>query len=136
MHCPARGFLACPARQPAPPSWVGVIVKGDGRRVNRDGVGVRVVIAPSPTASSATPSDAAAPKPLYREVSAGNGMSAQSGKTIVAGLGAYRGPVDVTVRWTDGVVEEHKGLPAGQVHTFTRAPAPPASEEEPQEEKR
>jgi hypothetical protein len=119
--------------QKEPPSWVGVVVKGDGRRVNRDGVGVRVVIAPSLAASSASTE---APKPLHREVSAGNGMSAQSGKTIVAGLGSYRGAVDVTVRWTDGVVEEHKGLPAGRVHTFVRLPSPPASEQEPEEEQR
>jgi hypothetical protein len=116
--------------QPEPPSWVGVIVKGDGTHVNRDGVGVRVVIAPSPSASSTPSSGAAAPQPLYREVSAGNGMSAQSGKTIVAGLGAYRGPVDVRVRWTDGVVEEHKALPTGRVHTFARVPASPSSEHE------
>jgi hypothetical protein len=120
-----------------PPSWVGVVVHGDGHRVNRDGVGVRVVIAPSsasPSSSSSTlstsKSDPSAPKPLYREVSAGNGMSAQSSKTIVAGLGSYTGSVDVTVRWTDGVVEEHKGLPSGRVHTFSRLPPPPASEHE------
>jgi hypothetical protein len=106
-----------------PPSWVGVVVKGDGKRVNRDGVGVRVVVAPSSP-------DASAPKPLFREVSAGNGMSAQSSSEIVAGLGGYRGLVDVTVRWTDGVVEEHKGLPARRVHTFVRTPPPPASERE------
>jgi hypothetical protein len=58
-------------------------------------------------------------------------MSAQSGRTIVAGLGQYRGAVDVTVRWTDGVVEQRRSLSAGRVHTIVRAPPPPASEHEP-----
>jgi hypothetical protein len=115
--------------QPEPPSWVGVVVQGDGKRVNRDGVGVRVVIAPSKSATTSS-SGEALPLPLYREVSAGNGMSAQSSKQIVAGLGRYKGPVDVTVRWTDGVVEQHRDLPAGRVHTFSRLPPPPASEAE------
>jgi hypothetical protein len=114
------------ARQPTPPSWVGVVVRGDGVRVNRDGVGVRVVVKASVDGPQAPPT-------LYREVSAGNGMSAQSSKTIVAGLGLYQGPVDVTVRWTDGVVEERKGLALSQVHTITKAPPPPASEHETEE---
>ncbi len=118
-------FVPTAAAGSEPPAWVGVVVRGDGRRVNRDGVGVRVVVAPS------DPAAPGAPRPLYREVSAGNGMSSQSSSTIHAGLGRYRGAVDVTVRWTDGVVEEHKGLPAGRVHRFVRAAAPPASEHEP-----
>jgi len=127
-----RNEFVATTTQPQTPSWVGVVVRGDGKRVNRDGVGVRVTIAPSAASSSAASSSSAtAPRPLYREVSAGNGMSAQSGKTIIAGLGQYRGDVDVTVRWTDGVVEQRRGLPTGRVHRIERLPPPPAAEREP-----
>ncbi len=109
---------------PAPPHWVGVIVKGDGAHVNKDGVGVRVEVRAH---------DARSLPPLYREVSAGNGMSAESMPWVLAGLGAYAGPVDVTVRWTDGTVTAVRGLPADRYHTIVYGAAravgtrPPAS---------
>jgi hypothetical protein len=49
-------------------------------------------------------------------VSAGNSMSAQSMSWIVAGLGAYRGLVDLTVYWTDGRVDHTRRLQPGRYH--------------------
>lgn len=100
--------------QPTAPHWVGLVVQGDGVSVNRDGVGVHVVV----TAGDAT--DPLAPLPLHREISAGNGMSAQSSSWVNVGLGAYRGPVDVELRWTNGTTTMHKALTTDRYHTLTQ----------------
>ena len=90
------------------------MVQGDGVSVNRDGVGVHVVV----TAGDST--DPLAPLPLHREISAGNGMSAQSSSWVNVGLGAYRGPVDVELRWTNGTTTMHKALTTDRYHTLTQ----------------
>jgi hypothetical protein len=93
------------------PHWVGIRLEGDGHHVNRDAVGVRVEVRPTQAAPDA-------PQPLFREVSAGNGMSAQSMPWIVAGLGAYAGSMDVLVHWTDGTTTTHRALDADRYHTI------------------
>lgn len=111
-------FVATPS-QPTPPSWAGLVVQGDGVVVNRDAVGVHLAITPSdPTAAGAPPTQ-------HYELSAGNGMSAQSSPWVLAGLGRYAGAIDVAVRWTDGRVDHHKGLAAGRYHPITRGQAGP-----------
>lgn len=115
---------------PEPPSFVGLQLAGDGRRVNSNAVGTRIKITPS------RPNDPDAPKPLYREVNAGNGFAAQSTYWIVAGLGRYRGPVDAEVWWTDGTIEKLKALEPGRYHRIQyglpamtlNTPTPTASE--------
>jgi hypothetical protein len=105
-------FKPTPA-QAEPPGFVGIRLRGDGARVPKNAVGSRVVVRPA---------NADAPyafEPLYREVSAGNGMSAQSMTWIVAGLGNYKGPVDVEIHWSDGSIEEHKRLASGRYHDLT-----------------
>ncbi len=99
-----------PQSHEAAPAFVGIRLHGDGVHVNTTAVGSRVKIAPS------DPNLSPAFEPVYREVSAGNGMSAQSMSWIVAGLGSYRGPVDVTVYWTNGAVEKLLTLQPGRYH--------------------
>jgi tetratricopeptide (TPR) repeat protein len=44
---------------------------------------------------------------------AGSGFLSQHSKELFFGLGASKGPVDVTVRWPNGLVQQWQGLPAG-----------------------
>jgi hypothetical protein len=92
------------------PHFVGVRLLGDGNRVSKNAVGSRVIIRPS----SADDPDAFLP--LHREISAGNGMSAQSMSWIVAGLGRYQGKVDVEILWTDGSRQVLPGLAPDRYH--------------------
>lgn len=96
------------SEQPDPPHFVGIRVRGDGKKVNSKAVGVRIVVKPS------DPQDAHAFKPLYREISAGNSMSAQSMDWIVAGLGQYQKDVDVSILWTDGTRTEKTAIKIDQ----------------------
>jgi enediyne biosynthesis protein E4 len=104
-----------PQSDQAAPAFVGIRLHGDGVRVNTMAVGSRVRIAPS------DPDLPYAFEPVYREVSAGNGMSAQSMAWIGAGLGSYQGPVDVTVYWTNGEVETIPRLLSGRYHDVRMA---------------
>ena len=110
-------FMATTSQATAP-HWVGLVVGGDGVTINRDAVGVHVVVTAS---DSAAPG---APLPLHREISAGNGMSAQSSSWISAGLGSYAGDVDVEIRWTNGKTTHVKGLAADRYHPLL----PPTNE--------
>jgi hypothetical protein len=94
---------------PEPPNYVGLQLVGDGRRVNMNAVGTRIKI----TASVGNGESLA---PQYREVNAGNGFAAQSMYAITAGLGKYRGRVDVEVWWADGTIETFKGLEPNRYH--------------------
>jgi hypothetical protein len=106
--------------QSSPPHFVGVVLEGDGVRVNTDAVGAHVVVQPSKPRATAPP-------PLHREITIGNGMSAQGMRWVLAGLGSYADTVDVTIRWPDGTSERHRGLAPDRYHTFRRADSPVAS---------
>jgi enediyne biosynthesis protein E4 len=97
----ARNVFVPTDATPEPPGFIGLQLVGDGRRVNRNAVGARVVFRPAGGGDGGFP-------PLYREVNAGNGFSAQSMYWIVAGLGRYRGDVEVEIRWTDGTSATHR----------------------------
>ena len=105
-------FVPTPA-VPVPPGFIGLELAGDGRRVNTDAVGTRLTIRPS------HPDDPAVFLPQYREVNAGNGFAAQSMYWIVAGLGRYRGPVDVELWWPDGTIETRRALEPNRYHRLT-----------------
>ena len=66
--------------------------------------------------------------PQYREVNAGNGFAAQSMYSIAAGLGKYRGRVDVEVWWTDGTIETIKGLEPNRYHRIQFGTTPSISQ--------
>jgi hypothetical protein len=111
-----NSFVPTP-RMPHEPHWIELVVDGDGVRVNRDAVGVRVELRAHDEAarSGAKVAEVAAtgahvPLPQFREISAGNGMSAQSMRWVHAGFGSYEGPIDVVVRWTDGTVTKLDAL--------------------------
>lgn len=106
----ARNTFVPTRETPEPPSFFGLRLLGDGRRVSTKAVGTRVKVMP------ADPDDPDAFPPRWFEVSAGNSMSAQSMDWILAGLGRYRGPVDVEIRWLDGTVETHQGLAPNRYH--------------------
>jgi len=101
-------FVPAPA-MPEPPSFIGLQLEGDGRRVNRNAVGSGVTIRPVKSGNAPFPA-------LYREISAGNGFSAQSMYWVVAGLGRYRDDVEVQIRWTDGTVATHRLKPDCYYH--------------------
>ena len=95
-----------PGTGPGSASWVGLVLHGDGVKVNRDAVGARVEVR-------------AGDMKQFFEVSAGNGMAAQSSSWVHAGLGAHAGPVDVVVHWPDGT-SSTQTLAPGAYHEVTR----------------
>jgi enediyne biosynthesis protein E4 len=110
------------ATQATPPHWLGLIVHGDGQLVNRDAVGVHIEVRHQR-------------KSQHYEISAGNGLSAQSSNWVVAGLGADApSAVTVVIRWTNGATTRHLLKPDryhhlvlgrdGQVSTAERASEP------------
>jgi hypothetical protein len=96
--------VAAPGCASPGPSWIGLVVEGDGVRVNRDGVGTRIEVR-------------AAGRAQFFEVSAGNGMAAQSMPWVLAGLSAHEGTVDVVAHWPDGTSTTHAGLANRTYHT-------------------
>lgn len=109
----ARNNFTATKETPAPPAFFGLRLYGDGVKVSTKAVGTRVKVMPS------DPDDPNAFLPRFFEVSAGNSMSAQSMDWILAGLGAYRGSVDVEIRWLDGTVETRQGLAKNRYHDVT-----------------
>jgi enediyne biosynthesis protein E4 len=113
----AKNRFVATATTPTAPSWVGLRLEGDGVRVSRSAVGTRVKV---------TPANGAAPGAVphrHFEVSAGNGMSAQSMPWILAGLGAYEGLVDVEIRWLDGSSQRLEGIAPRRYHDVRYARA-------------
>lgn len=102
---------AAPSRSPAPPYWIGLTLTGDGKTVNRDAVGARVILTSGPLRQS-------------REVSLTSGFSAQSDRRLLFGLGDSLLPVQLEIHWPDGSVEQRTHLPLNQYHTLQfNAPA-------------
>lgn len=103
------------------PQWIGLILAGDGVKVNRDAVGARVEVHSRP-ADGAARADGALVQ--YFETSAGNGMAAQSSSWINAGLASvHAGPsvdvvADVVVHWPDGSTSKHPRLMPNQYHSI------------------
>jgi hypothetical protein len=105
-NVPPVGQASAPAPSSSSSSWIGLVLRGDGENVNRDAVGARVEVR-------------AGDAKQFFEVSAGNGMAAQSSPWVHAGLGAHQGSVDVVVRWPDGTSSTHTLAP-GAYHEVTR----------------
>jgi enediyne biosynthesis protein E4 len=95
--------------QPNQPNWIGLRLQGDGTRVNRDAVGVRVEVVNVARASAPA-------SRTYREISVGNGMSSQSMQWVLVGLGDQKEPVDVVVHWTDGTKTNLNALEPNRYH--------------------
>jgi hypothetical protein len=93
------------------PGWVGLALRGDGQRTNRDAVGTRVEVSYVEDGKPVT---------QVREVSLANGFHSQGDRRLNIGLGAYRGPVDVTIHWYGGVTTVHRGLQPGCYHALTQ----------------
>jgi hypothetical protein len=88
------------------PHWVGLLLKGDGVKVNRDAVGAQVFVR-------------AGELRQMREVSLTSGFSGQSDRRLHFGLGSRDGPVDVLIRWPGGGSREIHGLTINAYHTIT-----------------
>jgi enediyne biosynthesis protein E4 len=101
-----RNAQASVGQASAPASWIGLVLRGDGAHVNRDAVGARVEVRAGDTKQ-------------FFEVSAGNGMSAQSSSWVHAGLGMYAGAIDVVVHWPDGT-STTRSLAPGAYHEVSR----------------
>lgn len=74
----------------APAHWLGLRLRGDGVRVNRDAIGAQVRVA--------LPDG----RTLSRQVEAGTGEGNANSPILHVGLGAYAGPVKIEIRWPNG----------------------------------
>lgn len=103
---------AAAASTSAAPAWIGLILEGDGVRVNRDAIGARVEVRARGADGSV--------HTQHFEISAGNGMAAHSSPWVLAGLGTAdtAATVEVVVRWPDGTSSSKHSLPAGAYHTI------------------
>lgn len=95
---------------PQSPAFLGLKLSGNGKTVNTNAVGSRIKITPVDINSEN------AFKSLYYEINVGNGFASQSMLWVVAGLGQYRGLVDIEVWWTDGKREMYRSLKPDQYH--------------------
>jgi len=102
-------------------TFLGLKLSGDGERVNTNAAGSRVKVTPASIVSGDSF------KPLYYEISMGNGFASQSTRWISAGIGEYKGVVDVEVWWTDGKKEMYKGLTPGKYHQIKYGNGEPKS---------
>jgi len=87
----------------APNAWLGLTLVGDGRRCMRDATGSTVTV------------NLPGQPPLVREAQRANGLSSEGDQRIHFGLGHWRGPVPVTVRWCGGETRSYS-LAADEYH--------------------
>jgi Na+-translocating ferredoxin:NAD+ oxidoreductase RnfD subunit len=90
----------------APKGWIGLALEGNGRECNRDAVGTRVRVLAGQLAAQ------------VREVHAANGFSAQSDRRLLVGLGAYRGPAEVSIQWCGSSERQVVVLETGRYHAL------------------
>ena len=88
--------------------WLGLALSGDGRAVTRDAFGTEVRVRFIKDGKKIQ---------LLRSVQSNSGFSAQGDRRLHFGLGDYRGPVDVEIRWYNGRTETIQGLSLDQYHT-------------------
>lgn len=88
-----------------PRSWIGLALEGDGKSCNRDAIGTRVVLRV-----------AGLPGEQMREVHAANGFAAQGARRLLFGLGAARGPAEVTIHWCGAAEAQRQTLASGRYH--------------------
>jgi hypothetical protein len=94
--------------------FLGVRLTGDGRRTSRDALGTRVEARFAENGKVVT---------QVRERTLLAGFSGQSDPRLLFGLGEYRGPVEVTVRWY-GAAAERFVLSPDRYHDVTQSAAP------------
>lgn len=80
-------------------AWIAIRVRGDGKKVNRDGIGTEVSF------------DMDGRTLLETVVSSRGTYASQDTRTLHFGFGAHRGPLTARVRWPDG---------KGETYTFSR----------------
>jgi tetratricopeptide (TPR) repeat protein len=88
-------------RWPGGNEWLQLRVRGDGKKVNRDGIGARLEVHLKGAAA-----------PLIRTVYAGSGFLSQSSYWQHFGLGKGESIEKVVVRWPNGPAEEFRGCKA------------------------
>jgi hypothetical protein len=89
--------------------WIGLSLRGDGVRISRDAAGTQVFV---------TYQDERRRVRQMREVQIVNGLSAQSDRRLLFGLGGYTGPVRVEVHWYGAAPDVYEGLALDRYHTL------------------
>jgi len=92
--------------------WLGLRLRGDGVRVNRDAIGAQVRVA--------LPDG----RILSRQVEAGTGEGNANSPILHFGLGSHAGPVAIEIRWPNG--ETHSASLDGVDRVLEIAQEPPA----------
>jgi len=87
-------------------NWLGLELNGDGISCNRDALGTRVEISYQLDGETFS---------QIREITASNGLSAQSEHRLLFGLGDYGGNVHTRINWC-GISEEDLQLQSGRYH--------------------
>ena len=93
-----------------PHHWLGLALAGDGKTVNREAAGARVVLRYTDAAGK--------PAQQTREVMLNSGFGAQGDRRLLFGLGEYAGPVEVEIRWPNGRVETMRDLALDRYHAL------------------
>ncbi len=89
--------------------WIGLSLWGDGVQISRDAAGTQVFV---------TYQDERRRVRQMREVQIVNGLSAQSDRRLLFGLGGYPGPVRVEVHWYGAAPDVYDGLALDRYHTL------------------
>jgi len=87
-------------------NWIGLILFGDGRAVSRSALGATARIRLGKG------------KTLTRHVDAATGEGNQSDRRLHFGLGEYKQPIDVEVRWPGGDRTVYQGLEPARYHNL------------------
>ncbi|CAN5782614.1 hypothetical protein BH11VER1_BH11VER1_39320 [soil metagenome] len=85
------------------PHWIGLQLRGDGRKVNRDAVGTQVFVITKNGRQ-------------MREVSLTSGFSAQGDRRLHYGLGLDAESVDIEIRWPGAGIQKINALPVDRYH--------------------
>jgi hypothetical protein len=93
--------------------WIGLALEGDGMRINREAVGTQVILSYEKGGHTVR---------QMREVQISNGFSAQGDRRVFFGLGEYKGPVKVEVRWYGAETVTYDDLALEQYHRIVYAP--------------
>jgi len=84
-----------------PGNWIGILLEGDGKTVNRSAIGAQVRIR-------------LGDRTLTRQVEAGTGQGNQNDLAIHFGLGEWDSPLDLEILWPGGKTQKHVNIVPGQ----------------------
>lgn len=103
-------YKAAPAQNHVQANWIGFDIRCESGQDNSYGIGATVIVSAGDHVQAQLISGG------------GSGYASQPELTRLFGLGDYGGPVDVTIKWPCGDLQQYYGLEPNQYHDIQLAP--------------